>query len=92
MSGLYVRVVVASKNLHDVSDFKGKQYGWQDAAMFNGGDFPTPFHVNVPVGHEYEPGDYTFDPRSFSVDDNKNARLKRVKLLPVGGASMPARK
>lgn len=88
MSGLNPRIVVVSKNLHDEKEFQGKRYGWQDAAIYNGGDFPAPFHVNVQVGHEYEPGEYVVDPRSFRPDDNKNLRLKSVKLLPIGGGKL----
>lgn len=80
------RVVVVSKDLHDESDFKNKKYGWQNAAIYNGGDFPLPFHVNVEKGHEYEPGEYTVAPASFIADEMKNLKLKRVKLLPLGGA------
>jgi hypothetical protein len=87
-----IRVVVQSKNLVEVKPFKEKTYGWQSAAMFNGGDFPVPFRVNVEVGHEYEPGEYTFDPRSFIATEQGHAQLKRVKLLPLGGSSAVARK
>jgi hypothetical protein len=80
------RVVVVSKELHEKSEFKGKTYGWQNAAIYNGGDFPVPFHVNVEAGHEYEPGEYMVAPASFIADEMKNLKLKRVKLLPMGGA------
>jgi hypothetical protein len=87
-----IRVVVQSKNLTEVKDFKGKNYGWQGAAMYNGGDFPAPFRVNVQQGHEYEPGEYTFAPQSFVATEQGHAQLKRVKLLPLGGSSAPMRK
>lgn len=87
-----IRVVVQSKTLTRVEEFKGKRYGEQSAAMFNGGDFPQPIKVRVTEGGEYEPGEYTFDPASFIADDMGNPKLKRVRLLPLGGASGPARK
>lgn len=87
-----IRVVVASKTLDREREYKGKWYGEQSAAIYNGGDFPTPFRVNVERGHEYEPGEYTLDPRSFITDDFKNLKVKNLRLLPLGGASSPARK
>jgi hypothetical protein len=85
-------VVIQSKNLNRVEEWKGKYYGEQSAAMRNGGDFPTPIKVRVERGHEYEPGEYTFDPASFIADEMGNPKLKRVKLLPLGGSSAPVRK
>lgn len=87
-----VRVEVRSKNLTDVKPFSGKVYGRQSAAVFNGGDYPTPFHVTVEQGHEYEPGDYTIAPSSYRVDDMGNLKLKSTKLLPLGGSSAPAKR
>ena len=87
-----IRVEIRSKNLVDVKDFQGKTYGWQNAAIFNGGDYPAPFRVNVQQGHEYDPGEYTIDPRSYRVDEIGNLKLKSTKLLPLGGASKPAGK
>lgn len=84
-----IRVSVASKNLSRVEEWKGKKYGEQSAAMHNGGDFPQPIKVRVEQGHEYEPGDYTFDPSSFTADEMGNPKLKRIRLLPLGGASLP---
>jgi len=83
-----VRVVVQSKNLVDVKEFQGKRYGWQSAGCFNGGDFPAPFRVNVLEGHEYDPGEYTIAPSSYRTDDMGNLKLKSIKLLPLGGASI----
>jgi hypothetical protein len=82
-----VRVEVRSKNLTDTKEFQGKHYGWQSAAVFNGGDYPAPFRVNVRVGEEYEPGEYTIAPSSFRVDEMGNLKLKSTKLLPLGGTS-----
>jgi hypothetical protein len=84
-----IRVEIRSKNLVDVNEFHGKTYGWQNAAIFNGGDYPAPFRVNVQQGHEYDPGDYTIDPRSYRVDEMGNLKLKSTKLLPLGGTSKP---
>jgi helix-destabilizing protein len=89
MSGnLSVVVEVRSKQLNRVEEWKGKHYGEQGAAMYNGGDFPTPIKVRVEQGHEYEPGQYVFDPASFIADEMGNPKLKRVKLLPIGGAKL----
>jgi len=85
-----VRVVVASKSLNRTKDFKGKTYGTQAAAIYNGGDFPMPFGVNVAQGAEYDPGEYTICPTSFQRDDFGNLKLKGVKLLPLGGSSSTA--
>ena len=82
-----VRVVVASKTVDRVREYKGKQYAEQGAAIFNGGDFPLPFKVPVEVGNEYEPGEYTLDPRSFIRDDFGNLKLKNVRLLGLAGSS-----
>lgn len=84
-----IRVEVRTTNLVDVKQFDGnkKTYGWQNAAIYNGGDYPAPFRVNVEEGHEYPPGDYTLDPRSYRVDEMGNLKLKSVKLLPLGGTS-----
>lgn len=87
-----VRVVVQSTNTRDSKEFQGKHYGWQAAAIFNGGDFPLPFQVNVQIGHEYPPGEYTIDPRCFSADERGNLRISKIKLLPLGGTTAPQRK
>lgn len=84
-----VVVIVQSKNLQRVENWKGKNYGEQSAAMYTGGDFPIPIKVRVEQGAEYEPGEYTFAPSSFIADEMGNAKLKRVKLLPLGGSSKP---
>lgn len=85
-----VRIVVASKELNRVEAWKGKHYGEQTAAIYNGTDFPLPIKVRVEQGHEYEPGDYTIDPRSFTRDDMGNLKIKGLKLLPLGGTSAVA--
>lgn len=84
-------VVIQSTNLQDVKEFDGnkKTYGWQSAGIFNGGDFPLPFRVNVEKGHEYAPGEYVIAPRSFITDGMGNLKLKSIKLLPTGGSSKP---
>jgi hypothetical protein len=87
-----VRVVVADTNLSRTKEFKGKTYGTQAAAIYNGGSFPMPFGVNVAQGGEYAPGEYTICPTSFQRDDFGNLKLKSVKLLPLGGSSAPVRK
>lgn len=90
MSSTSVRVEIRSKSLTDVKEFSGnkKTYGWQSAAIFNGGDYPAPFRVNVEVGHEYEPGEYTIAPSSYRVDEMGNLKLKSTKLLPLGGSTL----
>lgn len=89
-----IRCVVQSTNLTNVKKFdgNGKFYGTQSAAIFNGGDFPMPFGVNVEQGNEYAPGEYTIDPRSFQRDGMGNLKLQKLKLLPLGGSSKPAGK
>lgn len=81
-----VRIEIRSKNTDRARDYKGKTYAEQQAAIYNGGDYPTPFKVNVERGHEYEPGDYTIDPRSYTADEFGNLKLKGLRLLPLGGA------
>ncbi|MCF7220396.1 G5P family DNA-binding protein [Marilutibacter chinensis] len=88
---MHVRVVIQSTNTNRPSEFKGRRYGWQNAAIFNGGDFPLPFGVHVELGHEYPPGEYTIDPVSYQLDERGNLRLKGIKLLPVGGNSKAAK-
>lgn len=85
-------VMVATKNIDRVDEFKGKRYGEQSCAMRNGGDFPTPIKVRVEEGHEYEPGEYVFDPRSYISDEMQNPKLKRIRLLPLGGAVSPQKR
>lgn len=87
-----VRIVVASKELARAEEWKGKTYGEQTAAIYNGTDFPLPIKVRVERGHEYEPGEYTIDPRSFTRDDMGNLKIKGLKLLPLGGTSAAANK
>lgn len=84
-----VRIEIRSTNLLDEKEFAGnkKTYGRQNAAIFNGGDYPTPFKVNVEKGHEYAPGEYTIDPRSYIADEMGNLKLKSLKLLPLAGSS-----
>jgi hypothetical protein len=80
-----IRVSVVSKTLHNVRPYQNKNYGEQSAAMHTGTDFPTPIKLNVQQGNEYDPGDYTFDPQSYIADEMGNPKLKRIKLLPLGG-------
>lgn len=89
-----VRVVVASVELSNVKQFdqNKKWYGTQQAAIYNGGDFPMPFGINVEQGHEYAPGEYTLAPSSFQRDERGNLRIKSPKLLPLGGSSAPLKK
>jgi len=87
-----IRISVASKNTDRSREYKGKTYAEQSAAIYNGGDFPKPFKVNVEAGHEYEPGDYTIDPRSFVVDEFGNLKVKGLRLLPLGGSSAAAKR
>jgi hypothetical protein len=72
--------------------FRDKQYADQGAAIYNGGDYPLPIKVNVEVGHEYQPGQYTIDPRSFTCDEHGNLKVKSLRLLPLGGSSKPTTK
>lgn len=83
-----IRVEVRSKNTDRAREYKGKTYAEQQAAIYTGGDYPMPFKVNVEVGHEYEPGEYTIDPRCFTTDQYGNLVVKAVRLLPIGGASV----
>lgn len=85
-------VEIHSKNLSREKPYNNKIYGTQSAAIFNGGDFPLPINVNVEKGHEYEPGQYTIDPRSFTRDDMGNLKIKGLKLLPLGGSSTQPKK
>lgn len=85
-----IRIVVLSTNTTRPSTFQNKNYAWQSAAIYNGGDFPLPFNVHVEQGKEYPKGEYTLDPRSFQLDDKGNLRLKGIKLLPLGGTSAKA--
>lgn len=87
-----IRVEVRSKELSRIRPYNGKHYGEQQAAIYNGGAFPLPFKLNVEQGHEYEPGEYTIDPRSFVTDEMGNLKLKGTKLLPLGGAAVAQRK
>lgn len=90
MSVQQLIVVVASKNISRVEEFKGKRYGEQSAGMLNGGDFPTGIKVRVEEGHEYDPGEYIFAPSSYIADEMGNPKLKRIRLLPLGGSSAAA--
>lgn len=86
-------IEVRSTELTRVKEYNRKMYGTQHAAINNGGDFPLPINVNVEQGHEYPPGQYVIDPRSFTRDDMGNLKIKGLKLLPLGGTSaQPARK
>lgn len=80
-------VEVRTTATHAEKEYKGKRYAKQNAAIYNGGDYPTPFEVNVVVGSEYPPGQYTLDPRSIVTDEMRNLKFKGVKLLPLGGSS-----
>lgn len=82
-----VRVEIRSTTLDRVRAFQGRNYGEQNAAIHNGGDYPLPFKVNVEQGHEYPPGIYTIDPRSFRADEYGNLKIKALRLLPVAGSS-----
>lgn len=84
-------VEVLTTNTHAAKEYRGKTYAKQNAAIYNGGDHPTPFEVNVEVGHEYPPGQYTIDPRSIITDEMRNLKFKSLKLLPLGGNSGKAK-
>lgn len=80
-------VEVRTTQLDRVEAWKGKHYGEQGAAIYNGGDYPMPIKVRVEQGHEYQPGQYTIDPRSYTRDDMGNLKIKGLKLLPLAGSS-----
>lgn len=87
-----VRIEVRSKTLDRVRQYQGKNYGEQSCAIYNGSDYPLPIKVNVEQGREYEPGEYTIDPRSFTRDEMGNLKIKGLRLLPLGGSSRPVPK
>lgn len=91
-SDLAVKVEVRSVELRNVDEWKGKHYGEQMAGMYTGGDFPVQIKVRVEKGHEYQPGMYVIDPRSYIADEMGNPKLKRVRLLPISGGSSLAQK
>lgn len=91
-SDLAVKVEVRSVELHNVDEWKGKYYGEQMAGMYTGGDFAVQIKVRVEKGHEYPPGMYVIDPRSFIADEMGNPKLKRVRLLPISGVHAGAKK
>ena len=84
-------VEVRSTTLDRVENWKGKNYGEQGAAIYNGGDYPMPIKVRVQQGNEYQPGQYTIDPRSFTRDDMGNLKIKGLRLLPLAGSSKPVK-
>lgn len=84
-------VQVASTALDRERPYNNKTYGEQGAAIFNGSDFPMPFKLNVEKGHEYPPGDYVLDPRSYTRDEMGNLKIKGARLLPLSGASVPVK-
>ncbi|MEH6416212.1 single-stranded DNA-binding protein [Pseudomonas sp. CGJS7] len=85
-------IEVRSTQLDRLRPYNNKHYGEQGCAIFNGGDYPLPIKVNVEQGHEYPPGQYTIDPRSFTRDDMGNLKIKGLRLLPLGGSSKPTPK
>lgn len=82
-----IRVQVPSDKPLRTYDFKGVTYAEQEAAIFAGGFYPKPFHLTTKAGESYPKGDYTIDPACFDVGENGKLILKRVRLLPVSGAS-----
>ena len=78
-----MKIEVKSKNIANVRDYKGKNYGEQSAAILGGGDYPLPFKVNVEQGKEYEPGIYELDVSGFGTDKHGNLLLNKVRLSRV---------
>lgn len=78
-----MKIQIKSKNTSNQREYKGRMYGEQEAAILGGGDYPLPFKVNVELGKEYDPGDYTLDVQSFATDQHRNLQLKRVRLVKL---------
>lgn len=83
-----MRVQIKSKSLGNIREYRGRNYGEQQAAIIGSGDYPLPFKVNVEVGKEHEPGDYTLDEQSFATDQHGNLQLKRVRLAKIAPAAV----
>lgn len=82
-----IRVSVPSDKPDRDYEFKGQRYAEQSAAIHTGGHFPVPFTVNTKYGESYPKGEYTLDPASFATNDRGQLVMKRVRLLPMTGAS-----
>ena len=82
-----MRIEIKSKNLGNVRDYKGNPWGEQSAAIHGGGDYPTPFKLNVQQGKEYAPGFYELDPSGFGTDKHGNLLLNKVRLVPAAAAA-----
>ncbi|MFC4729259.1 single-stranded DNA-binding protein [Coralloluteibacterium thermophilus] len=77
-------IEIKSNTLSGIREYKGRQYGDQQAALFMpGADYPLPFKVNVPADAAHAPGRYTLDGSGFGTDQHGNLRLNRVRLVPL---------
>ena len=74
-------IEIKSKASKNHREYKGKQYGEQQAALvMPGADYPLPFKLNVEQGREHDVGRYAFDASSFATDQHQNLKLNRVRL------------
>jgi len=83
-----MQIEVKSKNLANVRDYKGRNYGEQQAAILSNGDYPLPFKLNVEQGKEYEPGLYELDVAGFGTDKHGNLLLNKVRLSKIAPAAV----
>lgn len=79
-------VQIKSATVANPRDYKGEQYGEQQAALVTGGDFPIPFKVNRKVSEPLKPGDYDLDGSGFGTDQHGNLKLNKVRLVPRNSA------
>lgn len=83
---MYVEVKSKTSTNHRQGN-NGKTYGEQQAALFDGGDYPIPFKLNREAGQELNPGRYRFARGSFGTDKFGNLVLGRLSLEPEAVAA-----
>lgn len=77
-----MHVEIKSTTITNPRDYKGEQYGEQQAALVAAGqDYPLPFKVNRKASEALKPGRYELDPSGFGTDQHGNLKLNKVRLV-----------
>lgn len=80
-----IQVEIKSSEVRNQREYRGAQWGEQEAGLHTGGDYPLRFKINRKANEPLKPGRYLLAGDSFVTDEHGNLKLGRVRLeaMPV---------
>lgn len=84
-----IQIEIKSAEVRNQREYRGAQWGEQEAALHCGGDYPLRFKINRKASEPFKPGRYVLGGDSFVTDKHGNLKLGRVRLeaLPTAAAA-----